>query len=56
MTLALPKDGLRAPGVESHVGELYLADIGMPPALYANEKPGLLVGPIFAAGDIVRLR
>lgn len=56
MTLALPKDGLRAPGVESHVGELYLADISVPPALYANEKLGLRVEPIFAAGDIVRLR
>src|SRR5918994_5300627 len=27
MTLALPKEGLRAPGVEGQVGELYLADI-----------------------------
>jgi NAD(P)H-hydrate epimerase len=55
MTLALPKDGLRAPGVESHVGELYLADISVPPALYTNERLGLSVGPIFSAGDIVRL-
>ena len=30
MTLALPKEGLRAPGVETHVGELYLADISVP--------------------------
>ena len=56
MTLALPKDGLRAPGVESHVGELYLADISVPPALYSNKLLGLSVGPIFSAGDIVRLR
>jgi NAD(P)H-hydrate epimerase len=55
MTLALPKDGLRAPGVETHVGELYLADISVPPALYTNERLGLSVGPIFSAGDIVRL-
>src|SRR5215813_10917271 len=34
MTLALPKEGLRTPGVERLVGELYLADIGVPPALY----------------------
>jgi NAD(P)H-hydrate epimerase len=55
LTLALPKEGLRAPGVENHVGELYLADISVPPALYANDKLDLSVGPIFAAGDIVRL-
>lgn len=49
MTLALPKEGLRAPGVERWVGELYLADISVPPAL------GLEVGHLFAQGDIVRL-
>lgn len=56
MTLALPKAGLRAPGVEAHVGELYLADISVPPALYAEPALALTVGPIFAAADIVRLR
>ena len=55
MTLALPKEGLRAPGVDTHVGELYLADISVPPALY-NESPlGLEVGPIFATADVIRL-
>ncbi len=54
MTLALPKEGLRAPGVETHVGELYLADISVPPELYARFL-GIDVGPIFAEGDIVRL-
>jgi len=53
LTLALPKEGLRANGVASHVGELYLADISVPPALYA--ALGLHVGPIFAKGDIIRL-
>jgi NAD(P)H-hydrate epimerase len=56
MTLALPKEGLRAPGVEARVGELYLADISVPPELYAAPALALQVGPIFAAGDIVRLR
>lgn len=56
MTLALPKAGLRAPGVEVCVGELYLADISVPPELYAEPALALQVGPIFAAGDIVRLR
>jgi len=56
MTLALPKEGLRAPGVEAYTGELYLADIGVPPELYARPALGLKVGPIFAENDIVRLR
>jgi NAD(P)H-hydrate epimerase len=54
MTLALPKEGLRAPGVDTHVGELYLADISVPPELYARFL-GIDVGPIFASSDIVRL-
>ncbi len=56
LTLALPKAGLRAPGVEAHVGELYLADISVPPELYSGPGLGLPVGHIFAAADIVRLR
>lgn len=56
LTLALPKQGLRAPEATPWVGELYLADIGVPPALYSGLKPGLAVGPIFARDDIVRLR
>ncbi len=55
MTLALPKAGLRASGVEAQVGELYLADISVPPELYAQPALALQVGNIFAAGDIVRL-
>ncbi len=55
MTLALPKQGLRAPGVETHVGELYLADISVPPELYSKFL-GIEAGPIFARSDIVRLR
>ncbi|MEO0564884.1 MAG: NAD(P)H-hydrate epimerase [Chloroflexota bacterium] len=56
MTLALPKEGLRAEGVEAQVGELYLADISVPPELYSAPALGLSVGPIFAQGDIVRIR
>jgi NAD(P)H-hydrate epimerase len=56
MTLALPKEGLRAPGVEDHVGELYLADISVPPSLYAEPALGLEVGAVFAREDVVRLR
>lgn len=56
MTLALPKEGLRAPGVEACVGELYLADISAPPELYAEPALGFQVGYIFAQQDVIRLR
>lgn len=55
MTLALPKAGLRVPGAETHVGELYLANIGVPPELYAGPTLKLDVDHIFASSDIVRL-
>jgi NAD(P)H-hydrate epimerase len=55
MTLALPKKGLRASGAEEHVGELYLADIGVPPSLYSAPAIGLKVAHIFARSDIIRL-
>lgn len=55
MTLALPKEGLRFPGVEGHVGELYLADISVPPELYA-EFLDVEIGPLFAESDLVRVR
>ena len=53
MTLALPKVGLRAPEVAPHVGELYLADISVPPGLYAKPPLDLPVGPLFAKEDII---
>ena len=53
MTLALPKVGLGRDSASSHVAELYLADIGVPPDLYA--ALGLDVGPLFSECDIVRL-
>ena len=56
MTLALPKQGLRAPGAEQHVGELYVADISVPPALYAEPALGIKVGYLFAQDEILRLR
>jgi NAD(P)H-hydrate epimerase len=55
MTLALPKRGLLAPGVAALVGELYLADIGVPPALYARTPLNLAVAPIFAEDEILRI-
>ena len=55
LTLALPKTGLAAPGARTVVGELYLADIGVPPQLYAQPPLSLTVGPIFSRSDILRI-
>jgi len=56
LTLALPKKGLRLPEVEALVGELYLADISVPPELYASLPLELSVGPLFCRADVIRLR
>jgi NAD(P)H-hydrate epimerase len=53
LTLALPKRGLLAPPARPLVGELYVADIGVPEVAYA--RLGLTVGPVFAEREIVRL-
>ena len=53
LTLALPKTGLLTPAARAAVGTLYLADIGIPPRLYAGL--GLAVGAIFEHDGIVRL-
>jgi NAD(P)H-hydrate epimerase len=54
MTLALPKIGLKKAGKEV-VGELYLADIGVPPGLYAKPPLNLDVDPIFNLEEIIHL-
>lgn len=54
LTLALPKLGLKnAP--QPVVGELYLADIGVPPILYAQPTLKMKVGPLFSKSSILRL-
>ena len=55
LTLALPNTGLRTPTAVPHVGELYLADIGVPLELYARPEISLSVGTVFATDEIVRL-
>ena len=54
MTLALPKVGLMDEAARPFVGELYLADISVPPALY--RKMGLEVGNIFEQNTIIKIR
>jgi len=56
LTLALPKEGLRDPDSEKFVGELYLADISVPPGLYSGPGLEISVGPIFAKEEILRLK
>lgn len=56
MTLALPKKGLLTKEVEAYVGELYLADISVPPSLYANPPLELTVPSLFAENDIIQIR
>ena len=53
MTLALPKAGLSVMGAEEFTGALYLADIGVPDAVY--RRMGIDVGPIFSGSDLLRL-
>jgi NAD(P)H-hydrate epimerase len=55
LTLALPKTGLLTPDAKPFVGELYLADIGVPPELYAAPSLGLQVTSPFGADTIVKL-
>jgi NAD(P)H-hydrate epimerase len=53
LTLALPKTGLLTRSARPHVGALYLADIGVPPALLTHLH--LDVGPIFDRRSLLRL-
>ncbi len=53
LTLALPKRGVWTPWAHSVTGELYLADIGVPDAIYT--RLGLDVGPIFARQSLLRI-
>jgi NAD(P)H-hydrate epimerase len=55
MTLALPKEGLRPAMEAGVVGELYLADISVPPRLYSAPPLQLNVHPLFAHEEIIRI-
>jgi NAD(P)H-hydrate epimerase len=54
MTLALPKVGLMSESARSYVGDIYLADISVPPELYS--KIGLKVSSIFERESIIKIR
>ena len=55
MTLALPKKGLQIVDPD-RVGELYLADIGVPPQLYCEPGLDLAVPQLFQGNAVLRLR
>jgi NAD(P)H-hydrate epimerase len=55
LSLALPKTGLQTEEARRYVGELYLADIGVPLELYQRRPIGVEVPPIFAQGDVIRI-
>ncbi len=54
LTLALLKMGLRAPGARAYVGELYLADISVPPELFSLLPDLEEIPPLFEHGEIVQ--
>lgn len=55
LTLALPKKGLLDQKNHFWVGELYLADISVPPELYAGPGLNYYLDAIFAESEIVRV-
>ena len=55
LTLALPKIGLFDKAVKKIRGDLYLADISVPPGLYAEPSLGISFDAIFSEGDILMI-
>ncbi len=53
LALALPKQGLLVPAARPFVGELYMADISVPSALY--DRLGVSVGPMFSDDTLLHL-
>ncbi|MEX2144682.1 MAG: NAD(P)H-hydrate epimerase [Anaerolineales bacterium] len=49
LTLAAPKTGLFADSAKGYVGELFLADIGIPPQVYWSLFPNLKEFPFFSS-------
>lgn len=56
LTLALPKTGLVEAGARDYVGELYLADIGVPSELYEEKTIGIEARGLFTHERILKVR
>jgi len=54
-TLAMPKTGLLTQSARGCVGDLYLADIGVPPELYLAPSLNLDAPNLFQNGPIIRI-
>ena len=54
LALDLPKAGMKEPASRAYIGELYLADLGVPRAVH--ERMGIKLNGLFADGPIIRLR
>lgn len=55
LTLALPKRGLMERSALPYIGDLYLADIGVPPSLYNQEPFHFHLNNIFSQGYIIKI-
>jgi NAD(P)H-hydrate epimerase len=53
VAIGLPKRGLRDEEARRYVGDLYVADVGIPPALFNRPEVGIRIGPIFAEHEIL---
>lgn len=53
ITLGLPKRGLRHGEASRYAGDLFVTDIGIPPALFARPEVNAKVGNIFAEHEIL---
>ena len=56
MTLVLPKIGLTLEKNRIFVGDLYLADISVPPGIYKGITGKMEVKPLFSEGEIIKLK
>ena len=54
LTLGLPKTGLLTERARPVVGDLWVADIGIPLAAYAAAR--IAVGPVFATDEFLEMR
>jgi len=55
ITLAAPKIGLRATAAKPNIGELYVADIGVPDWVYQQIDGLRDIGQVFGASDVVKV-
>lgn len=55
LTLAMPKTGLFVQNARRFVGELYLADIGIPPIVYNDLFPGFRQNAFFESDSLVKI-